>query len=152
MTIIELKSRTEIQQNKKLENKYILLNNLILELKSRELGDNTVRFINEEVVLLNAINEPNQLLGKQIKKSQSKILKLLEQDYKLVPKNYYRKKWLAIGMAAFGIPFGAAFGAGLGNMSYIGVGIAVGIALGAGLGTKKDQEAFEKGNQLNFEI
>lgn len=53
-----------------------------------------------------------------------RILKLIEKELKLVPKNSYRNRWMAIGMSAFGVPIGAGM----------------------------DKKAFEEGRQLDMEI
>ena len=91
-------------------------------------------------------------MGKQIKKSQARIIKLIEKEHKLVTKNHYRNTWLAVGMSAFGIPLGAAFGASLGNMAFIGIGIPVGMAIGIAIGTGMDKKAFEEGKQIDLEL
>ena len=80
------------------------------------------------------------------------ILKLIEKELKLVPKNLYRDRWLAIGMAGFGLPFGVAFGAAFGNMAFIGIGIPIGLAIGIAIGSGMDKKALDEGKQLDVEI
>jgi hypothetical protein len=87
-------------------------------------------------------------LRKHIRKTQSGILKLIEKELKLVTKNHYRKTWLAVGMAAFGIPLGVAFGTSIGNMGLLGIGLPIGMAIGSGM----DKKAVESGRQLDLEI
>ena len=89
---------------------------------------------------------------KEIKKSQTGILKLVEKELKLVPKAHYRNIWLAVGMSAFGISIGVAFGLVFGNMAFLGLGLPLGMAIGVGVGTGMDKKAFEEGRQLDVEI
>jgi len=58
---------------------------------------------------------------------------------------------LAIGMSAFGIPFGVVFGASLDNMGYLGIGLPIGMAVGMVIGAGMDKKAFEEGRQLDLE-
>ena len=81
-----------------------------------------------------------------------RILKLIEKEQKLVPKNIYRNRWLAIGMSAFGIPFRVAFGISLGNMAFLAIGLPLGMAIGIAIGAGMDKKAFEEGRQLDLEI
>ncbi|MFD2826373.1 hypothetical protein ACFSYG_07810 [Leeuwenhoekiella polynyae] len=91
-------------------------------------------------------------MQKKIRKSQFEILTFLEKEAGIVTKNHYRSKWLAVGMAAFGIPMGAAFGAALGNMSYLSIGMLFGIAIGVNVGRKKDKDAAAENKVLDIEI
>ncbi|MFK5855450.1 MAG: hypothetical protein QM503_04915 [Bacteroidota bacterium] len=124
----ELNTRPNIEQNKKLTNKYVYFGKLIDELKKREMPSEIVKSVNQDIEDINSFSGSNKDLQKQIRKSQSKILKLIEKELKLVPKNLYRSRWMALGMSAFGIPFGVAFGVSLDNM------------------------AFEEGRQIDLEI
>ncbi len=87
-----------------------------------------------------------------IKKKQTRIIKLLEKEVKLVPKNYYRNLWLVLGMVTFGIPIGVAFGTSLGNMAFIGIGLPIGLAIGIAVGSGLDKKAFEEERTLDVEI
>ncbi len=81
---------------------------------------------------------------------------MIEKELKLVTKNHYRNTWLALGMAAFGIPLGVAFGTSLGNIAFIGIGLPNGLpnglAVGIAVGTGMDKKAFEEGKQMDLEI
>lgn len=125
---------------------------MINELRIKEIPEKIINSINIDIEQINSISDSNKDLSKQLKNIQSRILKLIEKELKLVTKNHYRRTWLAIGMAAFGIPFGVAFGVSLGNMAFIGIGIPIGMAVGIAIGTTKDKEANENGNQLDIEI
>ena len=67
-------------------------------------------------------------------------------------KNHYRNTWLALGMAAFGIPLGVAFGTSSGNMGLIGIGLPIGMVIGMAVGSGMDKKAVESGRQLDLEI
>jgi hypothetical protein len=69
-----------------------------------------------------------------------------------VPKNHYRNVWLALGIAAFGVPLGVVFGASLGNMGYLAIGIPFGLSIGLAIGTGLDKKAADEGRQLDVEI
>ncbi len=152
MTINNLKKRPGIEEVKKLDNLYSDFEQLIIELNKRELPQPVVEFVNLNIDEVNSFEGENKLLLKYMRKRIDVILKYLEKEIKLIPKNYYRRLWLVLGMSVFGISFGVALGASLGNMGLIGVGLPVGMAIGIAVGTTKDKEAFEKGNQLDVEI
>lgn len=152
MKVKELNKRTSIDQNKKITYAYTQLDKLLTELKKKELPDDIVNSINIGIEQINAVPESEKELRKQIKKTQSSIIKLLEKELKLVTKNYYMTLWLAIGISAFGVPFGVALGAILGNMAYIGIGIPIGMVIGMAVGSVMDKKVFEEGRQLDLEI
>lgn len=152
MEITGLDKRADKEQDKKLKKCYAVFENLMNELKKKKLPTEILNFINQNIEEINSFSGSNKDLRKRILKSQSNILKLIEKELKLVPKNYYRNRWLAIGMSAFGIPFGVAFGASLDNMAFLGIGIPIGMAIGMAVGAGMDKKAFEEGRQLNLEI
>lgn len=149
MEIKELKNRTRFE-NERIGKCYQNFSSLINELRSQKLSGSVVSFINEQIDVINSTHEEKPL-RKQTRVSQSKIIKLIEKEHKIVPKNYYRNLWLALGMTVFGMPFGVAFGTASGNMAFIGIGLPIGMAIGIAIGTKKDKEAVNAGRQLNFE-
>lgn len=116
MEIIELVKRYNIELDKKLTNRYVNFEKLITELKKRNIPSEIVNSVNQNIEDVNSFPGSNKDLLKQLRKAQSRILKLIEKELKLVTINHYRNMWLAVGMAAFGIPFGVS----LGNMAFIG--------------------------------
>jgi len=152
MEIKELKKRPLVNGNKKLTSAYNQFVQLINELRKRDLPIEIINAINNEIKHLNSIPESGKVLKKEIKKSQSRILKLIEKELKLVTKNHYRNTWMPLGMAAFGIPIGVVFGASLGNMAFLGIGLPLGMVMGLALGSGMDKKAFDAGNQLQIEI
>ena len=111
-----------------------------------------VSFVNNEVDQLNGCVESEKELRNSLKRRSSQILKLVEKELKLVPKNHHRNVWLAVGMSAFGIPIGVAFGASMDNMAFLGVGLPIGMVIGMAVGSRMDKKALEEGKQLDLEV
>jgi len=151
MEIKELKKRPSFVHNKRLIGSYSQFDKLLMELRKKELLHEIVNSINNGIDLINSISESEKELRKQIKKTQSSILKLIEKEHKLVTKNHYRNTWFTLGMI-FGVPLGAAFGTSLGNMGLIGIGIPIGMVIGMAVGSGMDKKAFEEGRQIDLEI
>lgn len=135
-----------------MESAYIQFGKLISELNARELPDEVALAINTEIEDINTTTDQGRHLRNHIRQNQTRIIKLVEKELKLVTKNHHRNVWLAIGMAAFGIPLGVAFGTSLGNMGFIGIGLPIGLAIGIGVGTQLDKKAEEEGRQLDLEL
>ena len=152
MIINELNQKPDIEKNVKLKKVYIQFEKLLFELRKKDLPDGLVMSINEDIEKLNSTIASGDELRKVIKKIQTKIIKKLEKEVKLVPKNYYSYLWLAIGIASFGVPIGVAFGAMLGNMAFLGIGLPIGLAIGFLVGYEMDKKAYEEGRQLDVEI
>ncbi|MBK7094304.1 MAG: hypothetical protein IPH57_04320 [Saprospiraceae bacterium] len=151
MKLHELNHRPD-NEDFKLNEIYSQFTKLLIELEKRELPDEIVISINNDIDEINSITNIGNELRKQIKKRLQRIIKLLEKDLKLVPRNYYRNIWMALGMAVFGIPLGAAVGTSLGNMAYLGIGLPIGLAIGLGFGNGMDKKALKEGRQLDIEI
>ena len=152
MNIIELKERQNFSADTKTNRIYIQLGELLNQLRKRNLPENIIDSVNKDIEVVNAASLIGNDFRKLVKQKQNKIIKLLEKDLKVVPKNYYRNMWLALGMSVFGLPIGVAFGASIGNMGLLGVGLPIGMAIGALVGSKMDKKALEEGRQLNIEI
>jgi len=101
---------------------------------------------------LNTFSGSEKARRKLIKKKQWNILKRVEKELQLVTKNMYRNRWMAIGMAVFGVPLGAAFGILMGNMAFVGIGIPIGMVIGMSIGAAMDKKAQEENRQLDLEI
>lgn len=136
--------------NPKLAKAVQSLNSLLDATGQKDIPLYTEAQINEIVAGINNFSEPAPQLVKQITASQASILKLLEKEVGLISKNHFQLQWLALGMAAFGIPMGVVFGAVLGNMAFIGIGLPIGLAIGIAVGTSKDAEATKQGKQLDW--
>jgi uncharacterized membrane protein YukC len=149
---IKTLNKKSSKTNEKLANKLAGLEKLFLELCKREIREDITTAINQNIDAINSFSGTEKELRKYLRKVQPKILQLIEKELKLVPKNYYRQKWLAIGLSVFGISFGVAFGAAYGNMAFIGIGLPIGMAMGIAIATSMDKKAFEAGNQLDVEL
>lgn len=152
MNIIELHKKQNITGNIKLSRVYIQLEELLKELKNKELSSEIIESINNEIAELNSSSLSNTKLLNFAKQKQTKIVRLLEKELKIVPKNYYRNLWLALGMTAFGLPLGVAFGVSTGNMGLLAIGLPIGMVIGIAVGTKMDKKAFEEGRQLEIDL
>jgi hypothetical protein len=152
MEIKELNKIPSIEQNKKLTKKYVYLKKLIEELNKKDLTSEIVNSVDNDIEQINSFSGSEKDLLKQIRKTQSSILKLVEKELKLVTKNHFRNKWLAIGMTAFGIPIGTAIGMSIGNMAFVGFGLVIGMIFGITYGMEMDKKAKDAGKQLNVEI
>jgi len=125
---------------------------LIKELQKRELSEVIIDLINANVELVNHAIEKQFALKKQIRLSQKIILKTLENEYKLVPKNHYRNYWMTLGMAVFGVPMGIIWGNVTDNMGSLGIGIGIGMVIGLVYGDSLDKKALREGRQLDIEV
>ena len=152
MNIIELKERKNISDNIKLNRIYVQFGELLKELDKKDLPVKSIESINQDITELNSISLVSANFSKLIKQKQTKIIKVIEKELKIVPKNYYRNIWLAVGMSAFGLPIGVAFGLSVGNMGLLAIGLPIGMAIGIAVGSKMDKKAFEEGRQLNIEV
>jgi hypothetical protein len=152
MDLINIERLEIPQASKKLDRLYSSFESLIDDLRNRDLPDEIINSINEKINSINSSAREKKILISILSKSIYTILNLLEKELKLVPRNHYQKKWLVLGMAAFGMPLGAAIGAARGDMSFLGIGIPLGMVIGIGVGTAMDRRAKDKGKQLDIEM
>ncbi len=152
MEITTFQKPTYLRPTSKLSLKADVFEKLLNELKSRDLPESMIESVNQQVALVHASGIDEKTFAKQLSKSQSFILKQLEKELKIVPKNYYRTTFMSLGMAAFGIPMGVAFGLALGNLAFLGIGLPIGLAVGMAIGASKDKKAADEGKQLEVEI
>ncbi len=124
---------------------------LLTALDKITLPDTAQEVVNQHIVTINSFEGGEKDYRKAMSAARYNILKYLEKEHKLVPKNHYQKTWLALGLAAFGIPLGAAMGAALGNMAFMGVGIAMGLPIGLAVGKGLDKKAKQEGRQFDYE-
>lgn len=150
MELLTLEKKTfKDSKNQKCYDRLVQLNDI---LKTKDLSDQTISELNKEYqVILNGSNNTPKEFKKTLQKKTYTIFKTIEKNHKLVPKNYYRNQWLALGMAMFGVPFGMVFGMALGNLAFLGIGIPIGMLFGIAIGDSKDKEAFKKGFQIDIE-
>ena len=149
MELKELNQQPSLEINPKLNKKFVHFEELIIELKGKELPDGIIESINNYIENINSA--PITELKKQIRISQYAVLKLLEKELKLVAVNYYRNLWMALGMSMFGVPFGVVIGMSLDNMAFLGTGIPIGMIIGMVMGSQMDAKAKKEGRQLKLE-
>jgi hypothetical protein len=149
--IYNLNGREEFLSSVKLADLQNHVTKLLGLLRERELPDYVVDRINEGVTKINEFKGDYKELGKLILKFSRETLTFLEKELKLVSKNHYQNQWMAIGLAAFGVPLGVAFGTSLGNMAFMGIGLPIGLALGLGVGASMDKKALGEGRQLDID-
>ena len=147
MNIIELKEKESISANVK----FIQFQELLKAIRKKELPDKIIEIINQDIEDINSTSLISNELRKLIRQKQGKIMKLLEKELKIVPKEYYQNQWLALGLC-LGVAFGGAFGISIGNMSFSGGGIGIGMAVGFAIGMMLDKKALKEGRQLEFKI
>jgi hypothetical protein len=151
MTLRTLFDRHDLNPGKRTQRKVQNFRQLLHALGERELPDAVTEALNLKIDALNEIQGSEKQYRKAVVNTEYKILKFLEKEHKIVPKNHYQKTWLALGMAVFGVPLGVAMGTVLGNMGFMGVGIAMGLAIGIAVGAGMDKKARDEGRQLDFE-
>ena len=148
----KLIERQHILENTKVISRYHQLGELLKALEKRELPTEIVGFINQHLELLNSISDSEKYFAKTIKEKENEILKYIEKKINVVPKNHYRKRWLSLGVGAFGLPIGVTIGSVSGNMGMLGAGLPIGLGIGSVVGSNMDKKAFNEGRQLDFEI
>lgn len=150
MELTSLPKHPQLDQNTKAQSRYRSLSRLWTELLMLEFPEEVTQSLNRMVAPLKDTGISIKQWGKLVKIAQSRILRLLEKKQKLVPANYYRNLWMALGMSAFGLPMGVAIGAALGSMAFLGIGLPIGMAVGLAMGTSMDQKAKAEGRQLQW--
>ena len=151
--IIELKQMEVELENVKLKRNYDQFQGLLSELRKRELAQNIVDFINKKIEDINITTFVNKELRKLIKQKETTIIKFLEKEAKIVPKEYYQNFWLGAGMCVFGVPIGVFLELIIKkDTGLIAIGIPIGMAIGILLGSRMDKKAFKEGRQLDIKI
>ena len=152
MPLIELKEKERLYENNKVYLQHTQLRVLLHELAEKDLTLEMVETINQDIVVVNDHDLTSNGLSKLLKTKQTKILKLVDKELKLVPKDYYRNLWQITGMSAIGLPIGAAIGVLVNNMGLLAVGLPIGMGIGILIGVRMDKKALEEGRQLHTEI
>ena len=154
MIIDELKEKDGISENLKLSRIYLQFGELLKQLKQKDLPQGIIEMLNQDIEEINSTSLTGNDLRKVIKRKQTKILKILEKELKIVPKDHYRNLWLAVGTSTFGIPIGMAFSSVFADnlLSFLVVGIPVGMVIGMSLGSNMDKKAYNEKRQLDIYI
>jgi hypothetical protein len=152
MIMKKLIERQHILENTKVLRQYHQLGELLKALEKRELPNEIIDFINQHIEILNSVSDSEKYFAKTIKEKENEILKYIEKKINVVPKNHYRKRWLSLGVGAFGLPIGVTIGSVSGNMGMLCAGLPIGLGIGSVVGSSMDKKAFNEGRQLDFEI
>ncbi|TVZ25234.1 hypothetical protein JM83_0136 [Gillisia sp. Hel_I_86] len=152
MELERLKKRTFSKKKNAIIKEYILLEKLVQELQNRELPPEVLVEMNVEIEHLNACLDDHPRFLSKIKSAKMLLLNNIHKNLEIVPKNYYRNLWLAIGMSAFGLPLGIVFSVIWNNYSFMAIGLPIGMSIGIALGTLLDKQAEENNRQLELEI
>lgn len=123
---------------------------LLKELGTRDLSQETIQSINKELEEIDQSSGSGRKFKNLIKKKEQKILEVVTKQENLFPANYFQSHWMALGMAAIGLPLGVVFGLALGNIAFLGIGLPIGLAIGMSLGAEKDKKVKEENRQLNY--
>lgn len=150
--MIDLKSRSEIAADVKLNKLYTQFDKLLSELKKHSLTPSIEASINKDVEEINNSTLTGSELKKLVKKKETAIVKQLEKELKIVPRNYFQTLWMVVGMSAFGLPIGVAIGVSVGNIGLLGIGLPIGMGIGIIVGRLMDKKALAEGRQLDVEI
>ena len=151
MEIKEVNKRPISEQNKRLNRRFVQFEKLISELRSRSIPNEIVNAINTDIEQINVFPNSEKDFRRLLKKTQSRILKLVDKELKLVPVNHYRNNFMGIGIA-MGVALGAALGSSSGNSSMISIGIPIGMVIGMAILSSKYKKEKENGLQLDLEI
>lgn len=144
-------SSLSMEQEVKLYKQYETLERLLTELDKFDIPTPITQVFNAHIEEINNFTGDNKALLKKIKKTIRDIIKLLEKEMKIVPRNHYRNTWMALGMSTFGLPIGMLLGFLLGNIALFCIGLPIGMAIGMTLGSSMDKKAFDHGKQLDIE-
>jgi hypothetical protein len=140
----------EIDHKKAIAN-HAWFENLLDDLETRTLPEETVQWINEKINLINSFDGPVRGYLKTEAKAKTAIIERLKKEHKLVPRNYYRSTWTAIGMMAYGVPLGLLYSNAIGNQGMLGIGLPIGMVIGMAIGSGMDKKAAREGRQLSVE-
>lgn len=148
MKLVTLHIHPDLRKIEKLAVEIQKLELLLAELQQRKLPDHVIALINPHTEKLNQISATQKRLVNSFRTVRVQIIRILEKELKLVPKNYYRTLWLSVGMAAFGLPLGTAFGLIMDNIGLLGIGLPIGMVIGMLVGSQMDKKAAEEDRQL----
>lgn len=137
--------------SEKLEKRFANFEELTKELNKRKIPDQLAEELNSEIDKLNSISNSAKEKPRKMTQTYGRIIRKVQKELGLVPKNYHRNMWMGIGMAAFGIPMGVSFGLSLDNMAYLGIGLPIGLAIGLAVGSAMDEKAKKDGKQLDLD-
>lgn len=137
--------------SRKLEKRFLILEELTRELNKHEIPKELTLEFNAEIDKLNAISDSAKEKPRKMMQTINHFFRKVQKELGLVPKNYHRNMWMGIGMAAFGIPMGVSLGLSLDNMAFMAIGLPIGLAIGLAVGSGMDNKAQKDGKQLDID-
>lgn len=140
--------KEELFENQKLQKAYNRLIELIESIEPRPIPDEVKNKIQACLDIIDKEPDKPKRTLKAVNKGTNTIVKLLEKNLRLVPKNHYMVLGMSMGMVLFGIPLGVAFGSAYDNYTFISFGLPIGLSLGLAVGVHLDKKAAEQGKQL----
>lgn len=146
----ELKKRAEVEEgngNKALRKRLNYTANIYIALDDKEVKPAD---LNDQLKELRTLLDRPLLKPSEVTRYYTKFLSAVQKQFGYVPEKYHQNQWMAIGMAAFGMPFGILFGFALDNMAFLGIGLPIGMPIGMAIGMQKDKQAKEQGLQLQI--
>ena len=152
MKVVSLKRRESAFDFPKADELYIQFNNFVDELNSRSIPKNTVNAINREIEEINSSTKTGISMKSLIVKKLTTVLKLLEKEHKLVPKNYYQSNNLLKYSVLFGAPIGIIIGLITKDMALISVGMIIAMVISFVRGRIMDKKALKEGRQFSGEL
>lgn len=152
MKVVSLKRRKGAFDFPKADEVYIQFNSFVDELNNRSISENTINAINREIEEINSSTESGVGMKSLILKKLAVILKLLEKEHKLVPKNYYRNNNLLKNSVVFGVPIGVVIGLITKDMAMISAGMVIAMAISFVRGRIMDKKALKEGRQFSGEL
>lgn len=151
MNLFQLQPQyTDTMLDDKLTKAYARLQSILQIAQRNSLSASATEKINERIHTLNTSTKINGARYRLTTLTENEIIDILEQDLKLVPRGYHSKRWLAIGMSAFGISLGVVIGLLAKNMAFLGIGLPIGLGIGALIGNRMDAKAAAEGRQYEI--
>lgn len=153
MNLFQLQPKqTDSMPDDKLTQAYNRLQSILKIAQIKPLSEVATNKINDKIKALNSSTKINGALYRLITLTENEIVDIIEQDVKVVPVGYYSKRWLAIGMSAFGISLGVIIGLITKNMAFLGIGLPIGLGIGAIIGRQMDSKAALEGRQYEITV
>lgn len=114
------------------------LTGILSDLEQREIEPDAFLDLLER---LDIMLQRDTCVFNQFRSLKGELLLRLEKKFGLVTPNYYRNRWIGLGMFTFGALIGFLFAFALDNMAFYGIGLPIGSFIGIVYGKRKDKQA-----------
>ncbi|MFY1046135.1 hypothetical protein [Chryseobacterium sp. GP-SGM7] len=152
MEINQLNLKFDQVNNPKLSDLYFQLQDILKKLNQKKLPSETVDYINIQVEKINSSNLNDKPLLNLLKERQHYIVKYVENNHKIFPKNYHRNMWVGLGALVFGLPIGLLLAYIFNNARFFALGLITGAGIGTLAGISMDKKVLREGRQLTIEL